>query len=660
MAGNEKDDGSIEIIDMRKSIIVIISFIVLGFVLFTANSNISANISEEHNITQGKNTLAKLFKNANKTYVILRDYDLNGDTLSMPEGCVLNFKGGKIQGGTIILNGTYLKGKKGFHNIVLLGSCSNKVLSSDLFNLDRTGVIDNSVDVQSMFNIGVDSIVFSKGTYSFSNIHVENVSINASGSTFVSTLVSDNFSVINNIFVANTTDHFKLYNAIIKGRLEGSPRIQHLVLSPLDLTDVCEVEIKDCTFKELRYSCYSAYDGGLYDYRGVSLSCHGCRNVLVEGCEFYDIMPSEWIWIAPKAGGAWNDVENVYIRNNYFHNPKDDFERSNTPVNVFSNNVVFEGNLLEYQKYAGSAFNLQSRNVIVYNNVVRNSWFKSIVDVCEYGDFYNDYVAVYNNDFSAYNSQAVVANAKELIVKDNKFEGISAVLAYATYYNPELKHAVCDDYATKKATPNQVVLIEGNECNCDYVDMDWLSDGELVQGGYCSGFTVQSIFCVSDSVKILNNRLYIRDINSKDLDKRNHQPIYIRNAKNITVSGNYIDSDVPAVDSKYKGAVYILVYNRNRGSDAKLKEVESLNICDNQYNISSADNIVYTTRISGYSNNILDWRINNATISGNNIPGTSKKEQIYATGGSIEKLNIKGGKLDVKNSPAKIKTVLER
>lgn len=120
---------------------------------------------------------------------------------------------------------------------------------------------------------------------------------------------------------------------------------------------------------------------------------------------------------SPNCKGTWDDVENVCIRNNYFHNPKDDYVRSNTPVNVFSKNVVFEDNLLEYQKYAGSAFNLQSRNVIVRNNVVRNSYFKSIVDVCEYGDFCNDYVLIYNNDCSAYNSQASGSQCKRTYCK---------------------------------------------------------------------------------------------------------------------------------------------------------------------------------------------------------------------------------------------------
>lgn len=593
----------------------------------------------------------------NTVYKIRGSFDLGGSTVTMPEGCTLKFKKGKITNGKVVLKGTFLEGTKGLENVVLSGTCANNVLSSELFVLDKTGKKDNSVEVQSLFNVGVDSVVFSKGTYSFSDIRVGNVSINANGSTFVSTLAQDGSSVINNIFLANNTNYFKLYDAIIKGHLEGNPRIQKVVLSPVDLTNVDNVLLKGCTFKELRSACYNAYAGGQYDYRGVSFSCHGCKNVLVEDCEFYDIGPSEWTWIAPTASGTWDDVEMVHLKNNYIHNLIDDYERGNTPINVFSKNVVFEGNLLEYQKYAGSAFNLQSRNVIVHDNVVRNSYFKSIVDVCEYGDFCNDHVEIYNNDFSAYNSQAVVSNSKELIVRDNKFAGLSAVLAYATYYNPEVNHPRCVDFADKTAMPNQKVLIEGNDFNCDLVDTTWMSKGKVVHGGYCSGITIQSIFCVSDSVSIRNNKIFIRKTNSDYLDKRNHQPIFIRNAKNISIDGNFIDSDVPAMGSKYEGAIYILVYNRKRDRDARLTEVESLNIVNNRFDIKSESGTLYTTRISGYSENTADWRVKDAVISGNDIPGSGQKDQIFTTDGRIERLAVDGGKLDVKNSPAVIRNV---
>lgn len=599
-------------------------------------------------------TFAEQVTKPNTVYKIRHTFDLAGDTVVIPEGCVLRFKRGIITNGTLVLNGTYLEGTKGLHNVVLTGTCTNKELLSDLFVLDNTGKTDNSVDVQSMFNIGVEKIKFSKGTYSFSDIHVGNVGINANGSTFVSTLAQDGYSVIKNIFVASNTDFFKLYDATIQGHLEGNPRIQKVVLSPIDLTNVNNVELKGCAFKELRSACNNAYTGGQYDYRGVSFSCHGCKNVSVEDCEFYDLGPSEWTWIAPIASGTWDDVEMVHLKNNYIHNPKDDYERGNTPINVFSKNVVFEGNLLEYQMYAGSAFNLQSRNVIVHDNVVRNSHFKSIVDVCEYGDFCNDYVEIYNNDFSAFNAQCIVTNSKELIVRNNQLKGLSAVVAYATYYDSAVNHAACVDYATNTVRPNQKVIIEGNECDCDYVDTTWTSKGKMIRGLHGSGINIQSEFCISDSVIIKNNRLFIRKLNTINFDKRYHQPIYIKNAQNITISDNYIDSDVPALGSKYQGAIGIMIYNKNHVPYSRLNEVESMTIVNNQYKISSKDDPFYAIRVTGYDGNTADWKVNYAKILGNILLDSSLKEMIFTTDGCIEKLIVDEKNVDVKNSPAEI------
>lgn len=611
-------------------------------------------------ILQKNKSVAEQVNASNTIYIIRHDVDLKSDSLNIPNNCVLKFEGGTITNGKICLNNTRLEGTMGFWNVRLSGNCTNSVLSSDLFILDKTGKIDNSIDVQSMFAIGVDSVSFSKGIYSFSDICVKNdVCIFANGSTFVSTLASEDYAVINNIFTVCNTSFFKLFNATIQGRKKGSPFIKRIVLSPVDCSSVGCVEISGCLFKELTYYCYKGKENGLYDYRAVALSCHGCRNVLVDSCEFYDIMRSEWICISPSCTGSMADVEHVCLRNNYFHNPKDDYIRSNSPVNVISKEVVFEGNLLEFQKYAGSAFNLFCNRVIVHDNIVRNCYFKSIVDVCEYGKFSNDYVLVYDNNFSAFNSQAVVANARELVVRNNEFKGISAVLAYASCHNPDRGFASCNDYAASASLLNQKVTIEGNKFNCDYVDTTWVSDKGIINGRHCSGITIQSLYGISDSIRITDNHIYIRDLESSNIAKRFHQPISIRNAKNISICNNYIDSDVPAIGSSYVGAIYILIYNIELNQFSKQTEVESLQIAGNQFLLNQKKKVAYPIRISGYNGNKEEWIIRNASISGNKLLNSSIKGRLYTSDGQIDNLTIKDDKIDIVHSPAKILNVIK-
>ena len=122
-------------------------------------------------VTLRKNkSFAEQVTKSNTIYNIRSTFDLGGSTIIIPKGCTLRFKSGRLTNGKVVLNGTRLEGVKGFRNVVLKGSCLNSVLSSDLFVLDQTGRTDNSVEVQSMFSVGVDSVVFSKGTYSFSDI----------------------------------------------------------------------------------------------------------------------------------------------------------------------------------------------------------------------------------------------------------------------------------------------------------------------------------------------------------------------------------------------------------------------------------------------------------------------------------------------------------
>ena len=61
------------------------------------------------NIMDGKNILTQSMLNAaNTEYIIQYDYDLNGASITVPEGCVLKFEGGSLNNGTIQSNKTIL------------------------------------------------------------------------------------------------------------------------------------------------------------------------------------------------------------------------------------------------------------------------------------------------------------------------------------------------------------------------------------------------------------------------------------------------------------------------------------------------------------------------------------------------------------------------
>lgn len=59
------------------------------------------------NIVGDKNILTQeMINDTNTRYIIQYDYDLNGEEITISEGCILDFQGGKIGNGTIQLNNT--------------------------------------------------------------------------------------------------------------------------------------------------------------------------------------------------------------------------------------------------------------------------------------------------------------------------------------------------------------------------------------------------------------------------------------------------------------------------------------------------------------------------------------------------------------------------
>lgn len=51
-------------------------------------------------------TTVEKFSKENTIYKIVHDIDLEGETLTIPFGCTLDFQGGKITNGTVSLNNT--------------------------------------------------------------------------------------------------------------------------------------------------------------------------------------------------------------------------------------------------------------------------------------------------------------------------------------------------------------------------------------------------------------------------------------------------------------------------------------------------------------------------------------------------------------------------
>lgn len=101
-SGNNPDDEDLHLVEQEDKQ-------VLQFADKEYNSESFSGLGRVYlrkNISGGKNVLTQeMMSKANTRYIIQYDYDLNGETITVPEGCTLDFQGGKLVNGKIISNG---------------------------------------------------------------------------------------------------------------------------------------------------------------------------------------------------------------------------------------------------------------------------------------------------------------------------------------------------------------------------------------------------------------------------------------------------------------------------------------------------------------------------------------------------------------------------
>ena len=127
------------------------------------------------NIVSDKNKLSQdMINSPNTIYIIQYDYDLDGETINIPDGCILDFKGGSIKNGNIVFNNTFLSDNAAFKNVLPSGILKNDIVKTKWF-VDGTSD-DTTLLINTLINL-YDHVEFSNmrhvlkatGTYSYVN-----------------------------------------------------------------------------------------------------------------------------------------------------------------------------------------------------------------------------------------------------------------------------------------------------------------------------------------------------------------------------------------------------------------------------------------------------------------------------------------------------------
>lgn len=332
------------------------------------------------------------FNRTNTIYKITKDLDIGGGTLTIPEGCTLDFQGGGINNGTLVLNNTALIGTiKIANTVTITGNTSTSTLYPEWFGAEGDGITNDLKAIQTAVDIAPYNAqiiftnkykIFGVNNESFNRredgIHIKsNIQFNGLAGSQV---IADNWCC--NIFTTPPEDadltapkiknirfynlelihtHAEIFqfsalinlgnidNCIIEGckflSYCGDGITAGALLSPNEgrwmTSFVNDVTVRDCIF-----------DGKNIVSR-QSISVYVCNNFAIDNNLFKnssgDIMPGA-IDFEPEADV---EIKNVKIINNHFENIKG-VAGTIAFVNPVGNNITADRFIIENNTFVGS------------------------------------------------------------------------------------------------------------------------------------------------------------------------------------------------------------------------------------------------------------------------------------------------------------------
>lgn len=187
----------------------------LGRVYLRKNIVVTEDNSELNILTQ------TMLSKENTIYIIQYDFNLNGESITIPKGCILDFQGGSLSNGTIIGSDTNIKAGlvNLFIDVIINGTWNVNDIYSKWFVFKEGSQNDNRNQFRNLFALALDTIhnniYIEEGTYYTSAENGENGFI-----------IPSNTNIYNNAnicLIANNRSHYAVFgvysseNIVIRG-----------------------------------------------------------------------------------------------------------------------------------------------------------------------------------------------------------------------------------------------------------------------------------------------------------------------------------------------------------------------------------------------------------------------------------------------------------
>lgn len=384
--------------------------------------NIMEVESEEYGKVKKNVLLQDMINKPNTIYEIRYDFDLNNQEITIPEGCVLDFQGGKLSNGIIKGNYTDLNNRKSKHdiieNILVKGTFTNASLKF-LQKLDISEAIQYLLDTYHY-------IKFDEGIYYTSkqiNINYSRTLIEGEGKCTI--IEMKNTNNIDSMFYVKkkTTETYYavsytcIKNLYLKGNYNTNNCINNQGVS-CSFENLFIEKFKDSGI--ISDTCWCSNFSNLlitYCNIGINLTNLAHNNTItncrIESNRYYDIFigSSAAVIISGCVLESGGCKTNIYILN--------------------CRGTVIENNYFEGQKILlGKEVAVSEATSAVFNNDTK---FNSCIIIGGITDFSNNIFARYDNYWPTYQtsicnnhiesetsgSLVLASNSKGLTVNDN-------------------------------------------------------------------------------------------------------------------------------------------------------------------------------------------------------------------------------------------------
>lgn len=434
-----------------------------------ANFQSRGRVYLRKNIVDGKNVLTQdMINQADTTYVIMYDFDLNGQTITIPERCTLDFQGGSIINGTIVGNNTIINDVTDNYS---LGADITGTFYTDTINDSNIRLSDNTEHKLLEIINSIKGFKFIGEEYDISDtINIDSLSDTVIDFNNTTLIVSSSDNIKNIFNVKGNCDNVEISNLIANSTnnkaLDRSEfteedvncRVSNIILFKFN-SDNNNIKISNV----ITNAIYS-----VLDFWGMDEWVNYSNNIHIHDCTFNDTY----------FGIGFHICNNITI------------ERCNITIN--SNSKYY---------YAHAIYNTHGANNFIIKDCTLNATNDYQEVVRFRGDVNKDYTDVTNGNIYVYNS---------IFNGNSKFNhGIAVIGSYSSVniYNSQVKNGAC--------------LINGGEHagtifahNCILNDGNYIIPDNSIS--YIKeGSTANCYSCISNSINFDHKKSSLIYINTK-------------------------------------------------------------------------------------------------------------------------------------------------